>query len=170
MTLQHFLETGGRPANVDYMAKLGERYTEEVSDIKIEPIVAPEGMTSTQKLETMVAGGTPPDIVYSGASVSKPAALTWSWYGSGRLPSRLPGQPKWLAIANEKYPDVAWSVYVDAYDYASPDWSAKQANINRLYDLVTAELLDPIAGEPDVVVKELAVAIKPKIQELLQEV
>lgn len=407
ITLQYFFETGSRPANVEYMQKLGERYTSEVaSNVKIEPVVAPEGLTSEQKLETMVAGGTPPDIVYTGATVSMAArgayldlfpilekdgrsmddqhpnaravytikggsflwglpnhlsthfmvvnktlfgeagvevpsadwadpdwtwdayvdaglkvtkrdgdkvdtwgtfALNghlfysgpymygskwydgntcliddpkayrcfefdhgtiydsqiaptpaqsqaieggfmtgkvgmqadgpwsivtyttikdfewtlapipyasemkvedlrinsafcnacaiasknnvdaswafmqwlyynddiyadWSWNGSGRLPSRIPGQAKWLELAGTAYPDVAWSVYVDAYDYAAPDWSAKQANINKIYDLVTAELLDPVAGEADANIPELAAAIKPKIEALLEEV
>ncbi|MHB0878392.1 MAG: extracellular solute-binding protein, partial [Anaerolineae bacterium] len=407
VTLQYFFETGSRPANVEYMGKLGERYTAEVaSNVKIEPVIAPEGLTADQKLETMVAGGTPPDVVYSGASVSmaargayldifpllekdgkslddqhpnaravyaikggsflwglpnhlsthflvvnktllaeagveSPSAdwanpdwtwdayvdaglkvtkrdgdkvstwgtfalggnlfydgpymygskwyegttcliddpkaygcfqfdhdtiykhqiaptaaqsqafeggfmtgkvgmqldgpwsivtyttikdfewtlapvpyasemqvsdlrvnsafcnscaiasknavdeswefmkwlyynddiyADWSWNGSGRLPSRIPGQAKWLELANGAYPDVAWSVYVDAYTYAAPDWSAKQANINKLTDLVTAELTDPVAGDANANIPELAAAIKPKIEALLEEV
>lgn len=407
VTLQYFFETGARPANVEYMGKLGQRYTTEVNaNIKIETVIAPEGMTSDQKLEVMVAGGTPPDIVYSGATVSmaargayldifpllekagkslddqhpnaravyaikggkflwglpnhlsthfmvinktlcEQAGVTvpsadwanpdwtwdayieaglkntvregdtttiwgtfaldghlfysgpymfggkwyegstctiddpkayrcfqfdhdtiykhmiaptpaqsqafeggfmtgkvamqvdgpwsivtytsikdfewtlapipyakemgvkalrinsafcnacaiaskshideswefmqwlyyndeiyadWSWYGSGRLPSRIPGQAKWLELASTQYPGVAWSVYVDAYDYAAPDWSAKQANINKLYDMITAELLDVYATDANANIAELVAALKPKIEALLEEV
>ncbi|MGI6208104.1 MAG: extracellular solute-binding protein [Anaerolineae bacterium] len=94
----------------------------------------------------------------------------WCWFGAGRLPSRVAVTDKWLEYANDFDSDVAWSVYVDAYDYASEDWDAKQVNQSRLYDLVIAEYIDPLQQQEDAVAKELAVAIKPKIQELLEEV
>ena len=94
----------------------------------------------------------------------------WCWYGASRLPARIPGQAKWLEYAKAASPDVAWSVYVDAYDYASADWSATQANTNKLTDLIQAEYIDPLDGDETAVAQELATAIKPKIQALLQTV
>lgn len=96
--------------------------------------------------------------------------VDWCWTGSGRLPSRVAVTDKWLEYANAFDSSVAWSVYVDAYDYASEDWDAKQVNQARLYDLVVADYTQPLQQDENAVAQELAVAIKPKIQELLEEV
>ena len=94
----------------------------------------------------------------------------WSWYGTGRLPARLAGQAKWLEYAKGQYPGVAWEVYQNAYDYASPDWNAKQANASKLADIVTAGMLDPVAQDPNANIPQLAATLKTQIEPLLQEV
>jgi ABC-type glycerol-3-phosphate transport system substrate-binding protein len=94
----------------------------------------------------------------------------WCWDGLGRLPSRVSQQQRWLDSAKTMGPNVAWSVMVDAYDYAGSDFDAHQANAQQMLDLIGAEYNDPVMGEPDAVAQELATAIKPKIQALLQPV
>ena len=68
--LEYYFATGGAPKNVEVMQGLFARFTEAHPEITVEPVVAPQGVTSAQKLQTMVAGGVPLDLVYTGASVS----------------------------------------------------------------------------------------------------
>ena len=94
----------------------------------------------------------------------------WCWDGLGRIPSRVAAQTRWMESAKVMGPEVPWSVTVDAFGYAGADLDAEQGNAQQMLDMIRAEYQDAVQGDPDAVPSELAAAIKPKLQALLDPV
>ena len=65
-TLVFYYLTGGSTANQDGLKPLLDAFTSANPMVKVEQLVAPEGTTRQAKLQTMIAGGDPPDIVDAG--------------------------------------------------------------------------------------------------------